>query len=54
MAFRLPRIYSRENIFEERLEELKTDFLLPRNYHPKIIEAEYKKIRNLPGNNFSF
>jgi hypothetical protein len=52
MAFRLLRICSRENIFEERLEDLKTNFLLPRNYHPKIIDAEFKKIRNLPGTNF--
>jgi hypothetical protein len=52
MAFRLLRICSREDIFEERLEELKRDFLLPRNYHPKIIEAEFKKVRHFPGNNF--
>ena len=52
MAFRLLRICSRENIFEERLEDLKTNFLIPRNYHSKIIEAEFKKIRNLPGANF--
>ena len=52
MAFRLLRICSREYIFEERLEDLKTNFLVPRNYHPKIIDAEFKKIRNLPGTNF--
>ena len=52
MAFRLLRICSEENIFEARLEELKNDFLIPRNYHPKIIDAEYKKVRNLPGNSF--
>ena len=52
MAFRLLRICSRENVFEERLEDLKVNFLLPRNYHPKIIDGEFKKIRNLPGTNF--
>ena len=52
MAFRMLRICSKENIFEQRLEELKNDFLIPRNYHPNIIEAEFKKIRNLPGADF--
>ena len=52
MAFRLLRICSQETTFEERLEDLKTNFLLPRHYHPKIVEAEFKKIRNLPGTNF--
>ena len=27
--------------------------MIPRNYHHKIIEAEFKKIRNLPGADFS-
>ena len=53
MAFRLLRICSSEEVFETRLEELKTEFLVPRHYHPRIIEAEFKKIRNLPGDNFS-
>ena len=53
MAFRLLRICSSEDVFETRLEELKTEFLVPRNYHPRIIDAEFKKIRNLPGDNFS-
>ena len=52
MAFRLLRICSTESIFQERLEELKQDFLIPRNYHSKIIDAEFKKIQNLPGSNF--
>ena len=52
MAFRLMRICSREVIFEERLEELKFNFLIPRNYHPKIIDAEFKKVRSLPGADF--
>ena len=53
MAFRLLRICSSEDVFETRLQELKTEFLVPRNYHPRIIDAEFKKIRNLPGDNFS-
>ena len=53
MAFRLMRICSSEDVFEKRLEELKIDFLMPRKYHPKVIDAEFKKVRNLPGNNFT-
>ena len=52
MAFRLLRICSRENIFEGRLEDLKKNFLLPRNYHPKVVESVFKKVRNLPGDCF--
>ena len=52
MAFQLFRICSNEVIFEERLEELKENFLIPRNYHPKIIGSEFKKVKNLPGANF--
>ena len=47
------RICSNENLFEKRLEELKTEFLIPRKYHPKVIDAEFRKVRNLPGNNFT-
>ena len=39
MAYRLLRICSTEVTFEARLEELKTEFLIPRKYHPKIIDA---------------
>ena len=46
------RICSNENVFENRLEELKNNFLIPRNYHSKVIDNEFKKIRNLPGGNF--
>ena len=53
MAFRLMRICSNEHLFEKRLEELKTEFLIPRKYHPKVIDAEFRKVRNLPGNNFT-
>ena len=53
MAFRLLRICSRENIFEQRLEDLKVNFLLPRQYSPKIVDAEFRKIKNLPGVDFT-
>ena len=49
MAFRLMRICSDEETFERRLLELKNDFLLPRNYHSKIIDSQFKRVRNLPG-----
>lgn len=52
MAFRLIRICSTEEKFEERLAELKNDFLLPRNYHSKVIDSQFKRIRNLPGVNY--
>ena len=52
MAFRLMRICSEEDIFEKRLMELKNDFLLPRNYHSKIIDSQFKRVRNLPGENY--
>ena len=31
---------------------MKNNFLLPRNYHPKVVESEFKKVRNLPGDCF--
>ena len=49
---RLLRICSAEDSFEKRLEELKSEFLIPRNYHNKIIESQYSRIRNLPGMNY--
>ena len=49
MAFRLLRICSTEESFEIRLEELKSDFLMPRNYSKKVIESQFSRIRNLPG-----
>ena len=52
MAFRLLRICSNEETFEKRLEELKNDFLIPRNYHQKVIEGQFKRIKNLPGQTF--
>ena len=52
MAFRLIRICSTEENFEKRLEELKNDFLIPRQYTSKVIESQFKRIRNLPGNDY--
>ena len=45
MAFRLLRICSDEETFEKRLEELKNDFLVPRNYHKKVVESQFKRIK---------
>ena len=52
MAFRLLRICSSEEIFEKRLLELKSDFLIPRKYNAKVIDAQFTRIKNLPGENF--
>ena len=53
MAFRLLRICSEESTFEKRIQELKSNFLLPRNYHAKVIDGQFSRIRNLPGENFT-
>ena len=53
MAFRLLRICSSELKFEERLTELKNEFLVPRNYNSKVIESQFKRIRNLPGSTYT-
>ena len=52
MSFRLLRIRSSQNSFESRLRELKEEFLLPRNYSPKVIDTAFKKIDELPGITF--
>ena len=52
MAFRLLRICSSEQMFESRLKELKHDFLMARGYKSKIVDAQFDRIRGLPGNNF--
>ena len=52
LAFRLLRICSDEDLFKRRLEELKNEFLIPRNFKPKLIDAEFEKVRNLPGSSF--
>ena len=41
-----------EDLFNNRLEELKNEFLIPRNFKPKLIDAEFEKVRNLPGDSF--
>ena len=52
MAFRLIRICSTEERFENRLKELKDNFLIPRDYNNKVIDSQFNRIRNLPGNNY--
>ena len=52
MAFRLMRICSEEDTFEMRLSELKRDFLLPRNYHSRVIDSQFKRVKNLPGETY--
>ena len=49
MAFRLVRICETEENLENRLKELKDDFLIPRQYHPRVINAQFNRIRNLHG-----
>ena len=53
MAFRLLRICDNEDTFEKRLDELKIEFLIPRNYTSKLIDLQFQKVRNLPGNNYT-
>ena len=52
MGFRLMRICSTPELFEKRLEELKSDFLMPRNYKAKLIDEQFSRIQNLPGNSY--
>ena len=52
MAYRLLRICSTEDKFESRLLELKNNFLIPRNYNSKVIDAQFSRIRNLVGNGY--
>ena len=52
MGFRLLRICSSEFMFEKRLTELKNDFLIPRNYKERIIDTQFKRIRELPGETY--
>ena len=53
MAFRLLRICDAENIFEERLAELKNNFLLLRSYKKRIIDSQFKRVRELPGDTYA-
>jgi hypothetical protein len=52
MGFRLLRICNSPELFEKRLEDLKTDFLKPRNYKEKLINDQFERIRSLPGETF--
>ena len=52
MAFRLVRICSSEENFEKRLSELKSEFLIPRKYNSKVVEAQFTRVRNLPGEDY--
>ena len=52
MAFRLLRICLEEENFEKRLSELKTEFLLPRNYNSKVIDYQFTRERSPPGENY--
>ena len=35
------------------MTELKNNFLLPRNYKSRIIDSQFKRVRELPGENYS-
>ena len=52
MGFRLLRICSTPELFDKRLEELKTDFLKPRKYKDNIIKHQFDRIKSLPGNSY--
>ena len=52
MCFRLLRICDTEELFEERAAELKNDFLLPRGYKSRLVEAQFDRVRKLPGENY--
>ena len=53
MAFRLIRICSGEENYNKRLIELKEEFLIPRGYKPKLIDGQFKRMMELPGNTYS-
>ena len=53
MAFRLLRICSLEKDFENNLDILKKDFLTPRGYKSNLINEQFKRIRELPGDTYS-
>ena len=52
MAFRILRICSEQENFEKRLDELKNEFLIPRNYKAKLIDEQFSRIKNIPGIDF--
>ena len=47
MAFRLLRIVSSPELFNQRLGELKENVLIPRGYKPAKIEAAFAKVRSI-------
>ena len=47
MAFRLLRICSSPELFENRLCELKNDVLVPRGYKDSVIEVAFEKVRRM-------
>ena len=51
MGYKLLRICSSEELFEEGLVELR-ERLVTRQYHPKIIDQQLKKVKDLPGDTY--
>lgn len=47
MAFRLLRICSSPQLFENRLLELKNEVLLPRNYKDSVIEKAFENVKKI-------
>jgi hypothetical protein len=45
MAFRLLRICSTPELFNLRLDELKNDVLIPRNYKVSVIENAFERVK---------
>lgn len=43
MAFRLLRIVKSQELFEQRLKELKSDYMIPRDYKDSVIKMLLKK-----------
>ena len=43
MAFRLLRIVKSQELFEQRLKELKSDYMIPRDYKDFMIKMLLKK-----------
>ena len=52
MGYRLMRICSTADSFKYRLNELKENFLIPRGYKSKLIDFQFERLRNLPGDTF--
>ena len=47
MAFRLLRIVSSPELLQIRLQELKNDYLVPRDYNPKMINDVFTRVNNI-------